>query len=346
MISIQSLLKISPQDLQVKPREASAQWLRTALQSAVALELATIPPYLCARWSIKNLDPKDYVVRSLGSIVAEEMKHLGQVCNLMTAFGWTPLLNRRPAIPRYPGPLPGSVHPGLRLALKALSKDLIGTAFMQIEFPSPEAVTTYGHKYYATIGGFYAAIREVVAAKTVPIVGGRQLDGGEGVDLISVTNYQDALQAIDVIRSEGEGAHGSPFVEDEVAHYYRFAELFWQRKIQPCGTDGWGFCGDRIKFPGAGDIFAMAPVPRRGYPRLAAAQAFNRHYTAILDKLQQAWTVTTGGQQILDQAVAIMTDLSPTSMTAIARQLMDTPRPDGKGNYGPDFRYLKGCSLV
>jgi hypothetical protein len=342
--SIPKLLQVAPHDQSVRPIARSAWWLREALQCAVELELYTIPPYLCALWSIKALNPKDYLVQSLRAIVGQEMKHLGNACNLMTAFGWTPNLNRRPAPPRYPGRLPGDVHPGLRVALQPLSKDLVGTVFMQVEFPSPAAVTAYGEQVYPTIGAFYEAIAEVIADKTIPIIGGPQLSGGEGVDLTEVTTYDQALTAVTTIRTEGEGAHGSPFAQDGgLAHYYRFAELFWERKIIPCGDGGWGFCGNKIVFPNASGVYPMAPVPARGYPRVSTAVAFNRKYTRVLDDLQAAWSSATGGQQYLDHAVGIMTEPGSTGLAGLARTLMDTPRPDGKGNFGPDFHYLSGC---
>jgi hypothetical protein len=75
--SIVKLVQVLPQQQVAHPSARSARWLHHALQSAVELELYTIPPYLCALWSIKNLNPKDYVVQSLRSIVGEEMKHLG-----------------------------------------------------------------------------------------------------------------------------------------------------------------------------------------------------------------------------------------------------------------------------
>jgi hypothetical protein len=328
--------------LEVAPRERTGRWLVRALQSAIELEMFTIPPYLCARWSIKDPHPRDHVYSNLGRIAAEEMKHLGLACNLMTAFGGVPRLNRPPAVPRYPGPLPGGVHPGLRVALRPLSKDLIGTVFMQIEFPSPEAVTTYGANKYPTIGSFYEAIASAIADPSISIVGGPQLEGGEGAELIKVTTRDKALEAVETIRAEGEGAHGSPFVsEGALAHYYRFAEMFWQREIVPCGDGGWGFCGEPIDFPA--EIYPMAPVPRGGYPGVPAARAFNRLYTQVLDTLQAAWSAPAGGQQRLDEAIAIMTRVGPDSMASLARTLMQMPRPDGAGNYGPDFRYLKGC---
>lgn len=42
-------------------------WLKKSLQAAVSLEFATIPPYLCALWSIK--DDRHDVARSIREII-------------------------------------------------------------------------------------------------------------------------------------------------------------------------------------------------------------------------------------------------------------------------------------
>jgi hypothetical protein len=126
----------------------SLGWLQRMLQIAIKLELATIPPYLCAYWSIDE-DKPGYIKRRLQRIVNEEMRHLGLACNLLGAFHHSPdgisadvlpILNEPGFVPTYPGPLPGGVHPGLIVSLSQLTKDQIGTQFMQIEFPHPEAV--------------------------------------------------------------------------------------------------------------------------------------------------------------------------------------------------------------
>src|SRR3954447_18309533 len=45
--------------MRVSPADHDLEWLKSSLQAAVELEMATIPPYLCAMWSIK--DPADPV---------------------------------------------------------------------------------------------------------------------------------------------------------------------------------------------------------------------------------------------------------------------------------------------
>jgi hypothetical protein len=324
--------------LSVPLGKRTARWLRRSLQVAIKLELATIPPYLCAFWSIKKPDHYQYLSRSIRRILGEEMKHLGLACNLMTAFGGTPTIRSRSVAPRYPGRLPGGVHPGLIVSLQRLSKDLIGTVFMQLEFPSPDAVTTYGERQYPTIGSFYGAIRDVIANPAIPFVGGPQLEDS-GIELTAVLDRCEALKAIDTVRGEGEGAHGSPFSSGDLpAHYYRFAEMFWERRITRCGAAGWGFCGAAVPFPVESDVYEMAVVPRGGYPGVPRAVAFSRKYSRILERLQTAWK--TGSSSVLGDAVDIMTDDRPTGFAGLGRCLMRTPRPDGMGNYGPDFRLI------
>lgn len=63
-------------------------WLQEALQIAVAVEFSTIPPYLCAWWSIN--DRKSEVAQLIRRVVLDEMFHLGVVCNLLVAVGGRP----------------------------------------------------------------------------------------------------------------------------------------------------------------------------------------------------------------------------------------------------------------
>src|SRR5262245_43311966 len=108
-------------------------WLKEALQAAIQLELSTIPPYLCAMWSIK--DPAEPVYDTIREIVVEEMLHMGLACNMLTTIGGAPRINAPDVVPQYPGPLPGGVRPTVRVALSGLTKDVVRDVFMQIEYP-------------------------------------------------------------------------------------------------------------------------------------------------------------------------------------------------------------------
>src|SRR6266436_4197622 len=89
--------------------EKRMECLKSALQAAITLEFATIPPYLTALWSIKDeLCP---VAQSIREVVHEEMLHMALACNMLASIGGKPGINRD--LPSYPGPLPGGVHRGL-----------------------------------------------------------------------------------------------------------------------------------------------------------------------------------------------------------------------------------------
>ena len=92
----------------VPTRARELGWLTALVEVAVQLELATIPPYLTAYWSIKDFNHP--IARSLFEIVLEEMQHLGVACNLLVGLGGT--VNLRRAALAYPCTLPGGVHPG------------------------------------------------------------------------------------------------------------------------------------------------------------------------------------------------------------------------------------------
>src|SRR6266550_2587762 len=79
--------------------------LREHLQWAIELEHATIPPYLCALYSIKpgrNLE----AVEVISSVVVEEMLHLTLAANFLNAVGGRPRLAIPKMMPGYPRPLP------------------------------------------------------------------------------------------------------------------------------------------------------------------------------------------------------------------------------------------------
>src|SRR5262249_17438027 len=108
-------------------------WLQQALQRAIELELSTIPPYLCALWSIADLAGPVY--DQLLEVAVEEMFHMALACNMLRALGVKPEIATAAAVPKYPGPLPGGVRPGLEVGLQCLSKEQLLKVFMEIEMP-------------------------------------------------------------------------------------------------------------------------------------------------------------------------------------------------------------------
>lgn len=122
--------------------------LRQILQQAILVELATVPPYLAALFSIKpNRNIK--IAELIRGVVLEEMQHMAQVCNLLNAVGGQPQIGRPGLVPTYPGKLPGPVLPDLEVHLRKLSLEHVEEVFMGIE--QPEYPTVAGKQYRGAV---------------------------------------------------------------------------------------------------------------------------------------------------------------------------------------------------
>lgn len=312
-------------------------WLHGALQAAVELELSTIPPYLCALWSIKDQEAPSSAVAALRlhHVAVDEMYHLGVVCNLLVALGRRPLLRAR--APVYPGPLPRGIVPGLVVQLQGLTRGLVGDVFMGIEQPEDPLARSYD-----TVGAFYDALIQRFGSHPGPLSprNQRELAFG-GHELSVVRTREQAVQALTEIKEEGEGTATDPLFGDELAHYYRFGELAHGRRLVRTGPNGeWAWAGERVPFPAwRTEVYPMAQVPHGGWPRPlpgpveAALQEFDRIYTEMLDGLERAWN---GDEPALLAAIESMHHLPEP-----AQALMRSPCGGGEFTYGPDFRPLR-----
>lgn len=316
--------------MQVPAEEHGLEWLRQSLQAAIELEFATIPVYLCGLWSIA--DQSGLVHDAIRGVTIDEMFHFGLACNMLTTIGGNPKLNTADAIPKYRGPLPGGVRPWLRVALTGLSKPVVEKMYMEIEYPENGPIVMFRGESYTTIGEFYdailAAFRKLTASE---ITGARQVTRGSR--LFAIKSLADAERAIERIKREGEGTSQSPFSDDigmKPAHYYKFAEIFRGRKLKEVAPRVWKYEGEELPFPA---VLPVAEVPEEGYPGEPKAAEFNRVYTSMLNHLQNAWM--TGTSSELGEAVGVMFE-----MAGPARELMEKPRPDGSGNFCPDFRLV------
>ncbi len=108
--------------------------LGRVLQLAMELEHATVPPYLCALFSIKP-GRNRAVAATLRHIVVQEMLHMALLGNLLNAVGGAPLIDKPAFIPRFPGYLPAGVRPEVTVSLRRCSKQHIRDVFMAIEQP-------------------------------------------------------------------------------------------------------------------------------------------------------------------------------------------------------------------
>ncbi|MCG5219169.1 ferritin-like domain-containing protein [Streptosporangium sp. KLBMP 9127] len=291
----------------VEARILSLEDLKGALQLAMRLEFATIPPYLCAEWSVKNIS--DHARRVLHRVVIQEMQHFALAGNLLTAVGGTPSLARPDFLPVYPADeLPGGIPQKLPIELKPLVKDQIAV-FMQIEHPDFPPVARLAERP-PTIGAFYDTISETFRT-TRP-----EIDpDAHAVEVPSarpIRTVADAIETIDRIKIEGEGVPDSPSAptgeSTSHAHYYLFKELYVGRRLIKVSGE-WSFSGTPITLP---EVHHFGPSTAEPDPSLE----FRRILTRLLIELESCWT---SGADVNDAAVPTMFDLKGEGEALIER---------------------------
>jgi hypothetical protein len=281
--------------------------LQDALQTAMQLEFATIPPYLCAQWSVNN-DPSG-VGNMIQDIVVEEMFHFALAGNMLTAIGKTPSIANAAFVPSYPTHvLPGGIPQRLAVDLRPLSLDQL-QVFMQIENPEFPPVALLAGPPPATIGAFYDTISTgftVVNPTTIP--NAPFVNMGEAVQIKTIA---DAQAAITRIKIEGEGTQGSPDEppgdSSQFAHYYRFKEIFTGKTLVQ-NNGKWSFTGTALQFP---TVFAFQQSTVSPDP----SAAFNQAMAQLLAELETCWTtgarpsigamfvLQSEGQQLIQQGI-------------------------------------------
>ncbi|MEU5364565.1 ferritin-like protein [Streptomyces sp. NPDC005925] len=227
------------------------------LDAAMALEHATIPPYLTAYYSIRSTSNSDaaHIIRVAA---VEEMLHLTLVANVLNAIGGKPDLTRPGFVPSYPAYLPDGEN-DFTVDLRSFSPEAVET-FCKIERPrkAPSAgarlvqdsgtqllvssPTAQGVHFYS-IGEFYEEIAEglgkVAADDPALFSGDPALQVGPeyfysgGGEMIVVTDLESARRALDFIAAQGEGLDSGIYdAEGELAHYYRYRQLQLGRYYQ------------------------------------------------------------------------------------------------------------------
>jgi hypothetical protein len=320
--------------------------LRRHLQTAVELEHATIPPYLCGLYSIKGGGNRE-AARVIKSVVMEEMLHLALAANVLNALGGEPSLNHAGFVPAYPAELPhsdGSFHVGL----EKFSPGAVKT-FLKIERPAQPGARPQTEHYH-TIGQFYAAIEDGLrrlcrgdrhfAGDPERQVTGELFYGGGG-RVAAVTGRRSALAALEEIVHQGEGLpHSLSDGDDRLfgqprqyAHYFRFKEILCGRFYGTRDTPSSGPSGP--EFPVAWDaVYDMRPNPKaedhpEGSELRQKCDEFNAAYADLLDVLHRGFN---GEPRLLLESAGLMYDLK---YRAVA--LMRTPIDGGPLTAGPTF---------
>jgi hypothetical protein len=328
----------------------SVEGLRSALQTAIELEHATIPPYLYALYSLGAGNTE--IAERIHSVVVEEMAHFTLAANILNAIGGAPCINKPDFIPTYPGPLPGTVEGRLVVMLERFSKPQTENAFMVIEEPEDPvaikaALTAAGHPL--TIGMFYYCIRKHLEALETSQHPGKTIFTGDPAyqvtqdfpswEVFPVHMLEDAKRAISFIVFQGEGTRTSPadpLAWGELAHYYRFGEIVNGRALVSDGKvpPSWSYTGDLIPFDPSTVAPMMANPKAADYPPGSAArygcETFNYTYTNLLKVLHEAFN---GNPSRLSAAIGMMESLKEQALTLAAIDSGDGAKA------GPSFEY-------
>ncbi|MGW2418763.1 ferritin-like domain-containing protein [Streptomyces sp. NPDC001709] len=336
------------------------QQLRAKLQDAIAIEFATIPPYLTGWWTIPKHAQSSYLCTSIQKIAVAEMRHLAIVANLLIAVGGQP--DFRAAAPVYPCRIPDRDDPkkpsDKLVKLLPFGEDFVNLGLF-IEQPDPrpcediplvvgELPVALGRidevgeglpmlaAGYPSLGMFYEAIAEGLewlvvnygADYVFPNGGSRaeQYVYFGGQEDISVTDPKKAAQLLRDIITEGEGSTWTIWDENgDLSHYFSFAEMWLKRRFtskdDPCAPSG-----DQIGWPeDVADIPADPTMETyRGDPEAwSLAHAFNRLYGQMVDSLHIGFN---GHPAQVDAAIGLMNQLEES-----ARRVLDHTLTRGPG---------------
>lgn len=335
------------------------EFVRRQLQNAIVLEHATIPTYLTAYYSVKpDAAANQEAAAMVRSVVIEEMLHMTLAANVLNAIGGKPMIDSPAFVPKFPGPLPGGVHEGFKVSLTSLSKDSLKDIYMVIEEPEdpldfeaapllsapPDEVDSF------TIGEFYTSIKQHLR-ELVAELGEAAVFSGEPSrqffdqqwfrsEAKKVDDLKSAYLAIDTIIVQGEGSRKSPLDDEgDLAHFYKFSELYEGRKLIRTQSTGpveqqWEYAGEPILL----DPDGIYPLVENAHldmyptdsPAYVQAREFNGSYTKLLKALHRTFN---GDPGYLDSAIGLMYHL-----TVQAQSLVQLTLKDGR-HAAPPFEY-------
>lgn len=320
--------------------------LRSALQNAIKLEHATIPPYLLAYYTLTGASSSvSYAKRLIRGIVNQEMLHMALACNILNAIGGAPAIASASFVPTYPGHLPMGIESSVEVHLKRYSRYLVEQTFMTIEEPEvplhiPVKSALAAKSEITTIGQFYASIRSEIARQGEAIFTGspdKQVIGVLGAT--AVTSVSTAITAINTIVEQGEGTPTSPAgMNKVVAHYYRFQELAKGMKIVVDAGSPLGFSFDPkqpITIDDATDVTQMVEDPQTVIFAGEAATLADACDTAYSDLLRLLHDSFNGAPGKISDAIDHMSTVLEPAITQVLNIKLSS------GQYaGPRFRFV------
>ena len=197
-------------------RDTVLSELKANLQTAIEIELATIPIYLYTYYSLvrntesgENIDEAQFFANKAGGIImsvaVEEMLHMSLSSNILFSMGQAPKLYKR-APGAYPTGLPfhqpqGPTGPNgataVSIPLGKLSFEQLWH-FLQIEYPESHDALPQDRNWQ-TIGQFYSYIRCLLSTKFVT-----DADFRKGAAASAIQPYNYSPNNVDTVYPRGK----------------------------------------------------------------------------------------------------------------------------------------------
>ncbi|QRV78533.1 ferritin-like protein [Ceratobasidium sp. AG-Ba] len=218
------------------PEGPPLQWdidaFREHAQTAVILELHTIPLYLFSQFCIKPVSGD--AAGKIAGVVVQEMLHLALAGNILCSLGGQPVLYGSKYTPQYPCEI---FYENVELHLQPPSPPVIDE-FIRVEAPSasgpvqpPQPSEDHVLPKYHTIGEFYKTLiaamqnydKEHPGKLFDPSTANRQFNQDDSVSIDGmnpITDIASAVTAMTLIIDQGEG--GGSVTE---SHWATFNEL-------------------------------------------------------------------------------------------------------------------------
>lgn len=340
------MLNIAPTLIAQVRQAQGPEDLYGLVEDAIRLEHATIPPYLCAYFTLKP-GANDAIGQIIRSVVIEEMLHMTIASNLLIAIGGAPEIDQPRFVPTYPGKLPMNVGDSVVVHLRKCTVEQIRDVFLAIEAPDEPIEFEKGllsAEEPRTIADFYNAVIEKLEELGPSVfkgdVANQVIDtAGFGSLMFPITDLASAKKAIEIIVVQGEGTKVSPDdPEGELAHYYRFRQIVEGRALvkDPAAKNGWSYSGEPLVIDPSG-VWDMVDDPKTsdyapGTKARVLVDQFNRTYSTLLRALHRTFNGDPGH---LQQALGLMYDVR-----LAAQDVLATPAPGGAGQCGLPFDYV------
>jgi hypothetical protein len=352
--------------------------LHALLGEACELEHALCCSYLYAAFSLRRdvsegLDwQSQQMARQWASrvyhIAAQEMLHLAQAWNILTATGGSAYYDR-PVFPQ-----PARVFP-LKVALSLRRFDLSTLdRFLVYESPGEAAIALEGmalaelwpideHHPYSHVGELYREIARIIAASEEMhlFVGARDRQRDrrhvDFYDIITVTDRKSALAAIDRITLQGEGSsseQGGTAAQREDSHFGVFSAMRAQLVASradlglPVADNPYLRSGIRQQFINKSAAFADAGIVTTpitdDYARYAI-DLFNDVYVAMLQALAHLFEAEGRNSRHLERVSRAAIELMITVIKPLGEAICRLPSGKEGINAGPSFEIARHLRL-